>query len=84
MTPTLMGEMIYDVVRDSIKALLDPSLTASWEKGLTMVAEGNITSKEYMDKLTGFVGRRTEYVKRLNNQGMLYSQFKEASANYKS
>ncbi len=84
LTPTLMGEMIYDVVRDSIKALLDPSLTASWEKGLTMVAEGNITSKEYMDKLTGFVGRRTEYVKRLNNQGMLYSQFKEASANYKS
>ncbi len=82
LTPTLMGEMVYDVVGGSIKALLDPALTASWEKGLTMVAEGNITSGEYMDKLTGFVGRRTEYVKRLNNQRNLYAQFDAAAANY--
>ena len=84
LTPTLMGEMIYDVVGSSIKALLDPALTASWEKGLTMVAEGNITSKEYMDKLNGFVGRRTQYVKQLNNQRTLYTQFQAASVNYKS
>ncbi len=83
LTPTLMGEMIYDVVGSSIKALLDPALTASWEKGLTMVAEGNITSKEYMDKLNGFVGRRTQYVKQLNNQRTLYTQFQAASVNYK-
>ena len=51
LTPTLMGEMIYDVVGNSIKALLDPSLTASWEKGLTMVAEGNISSKEYIHRI---------------------------------
>ena len=84
LTPTLMGEMIYDVVGNSIKALLDPSLTASWEKGLTMVAEGNISSKEYMDKLNGFVGRRTEYVKTLNNQRALFTQFQAAAANYKT
>ncbi|MCH5341443.1 MAG: type IA DNA topoisomerase [Acetatifactor sp.] len=83
LTPTLMGEMIYDVVGSSIKALLDPSLTASWEKGLTLVADGSITSEEYMTKLTGFVGRRTEYVKQLNNQRALYQQFQAASANYK-
>ncbi len=83
LTPTLMGEMIYDVVGSSIRALLDPTLTASWEKGLTLVAEGNITSREYMDKLTGFVGRRTEYVKSLNNQGALYARFREISANYR-
>lgn len=83
LTPTLMGEMIYDVVSGSIKALLDPSLTASWEKGLTLVAEGEITSQEYMDKLSGFVGRRTEYVKRLNNQRQLYGMFDAAAANYK-
>lgn len=83
LTPTLMGEMIFDVVGSSIKALLDPSLTASWEKGLTLVAEGNITSQEYMDKLNGFVGRRTEYVKQLRNQGALYEQFRAAAANYK-
>ena len=83
LTPTLMGEMIYDVVGSSIKALLDPSLTASWEKGLTGVADGSITPDEYMDKLTGFVGRRTQYVKQLNNQGMLYRQFQAAAENYK-
>lgn len=75
--------MIYDVVSGSIKALLDPSLTASWEKGLTLVAEGEITAREYMDKLSGFVGRRTEYVKRLNNQRQLYGMFDAAAANYK-
>lgn len=82
LTPTLMGEMIYDVVGGSIKALLDPSLTASWEKGLTLVADGQITSDEYMTKLTGFVGRRTEYVKQLNNQRALYQQFQAAAENY--
>lgn len=84
LTPTLMGEMVYDVVSSSIRALLDPSLTASWEKGLTLVADGNITSKEYMDKLEGFVGRRTEYVKQLNNQRSLYAQFEAAAANYRT
>lgn len=83
LTPTLMGEMIYDVVGGSIRALLDPALTASWEKGLTLVAGGDITSGEYMDKLAGFVGRRTEYVKQLNNQRNLYAQFDAAAANYK-
>lgn len=82
LTPTLMGEMIYDVVENSIKPLLDPALTASWEKGLTLVAGGDITSKEYMDKLSGFVGRRTEYVKHLNNQSSLYSKFQAAASNY--
>ncbi|MCM1065892.1 MAG: DNA topoisomerase [Eubacterium sp.] len=83
LTPTLMGEMIYDVVNGSIRALLDPSLTASWEKGLTMVAAGDITSEEYMAKLTGFVGRRTEYVKQLNNQRSLYGQFNAVAENYR-
>ena len=84
LTPTLMGEMIYEVVGSSIRPLLDPSLTASWEKGLTMVADGSITSGEYMDKLTGFVGRRTQYVKQLNNQRALYDRFQAAAANYKN
>ena len=83
LTPTQMGEMIYDVVNSSIKPLLDPALTASWEKGLTLVADGNITSDEYMIKLTDFVGRRTNIVKQLNNQGLLWRQFQETSVNYK-
>lgn len=84
LTPTLMGEMIYDVVSGSIRPLLDPALTASWEKGLTMVAEGTISSQEYMDKLSGFVGRRTEYVKQLNNERQLYGMFDTAAGNYKT
>ena len=84
LTPTLMGEMVYDVVESSIKPLLEPKLTASWEKGLTMVAEGNISSDEYMGKLTDFVGRRTNAVKQLNNQGVLFQKFRTAEQFYKS
>lgn len=82
-TPTLMGEMIYDVVNHSIRPLLDPALTASWEKGLTLVADGNITSDEYMKKLDDFVTRRTNYVKQLSNQGALRYEFDKAAVNYK-
>ena len=83
LTPTLMGEMIYDVVDSSIKPLLNPALTASWEKGLTQVADGQITSEEYMGKLSDFVTRRTNIVKQLRNQGNLYERFRAAEANYK-
>lgn len=83
LTPTLMGEMIYDVVNHAIRPLLDPALTASWEKGLTMVAEGKITEEEYRKKLDDFVSRRTNIVKQLNNQSSLNRQFDEVSKNYK-
>lgn len=83
LTPTLMGEMIYDVVNNSIRPLLDPALTASWEKGLTLVADGNICSEEYMQKLDDFISRRTNIVKQLNNQGMLWQLFRAAEQNYK-
>ena len=82
LTPTQMGEMIYDVVSDSIKPLLNPALTASWEKGLTMVADGVITPEEYMGKLTDFVGRRTVAVRGLNNQGVLLRQFRATEPFY--
>lgn len=83
MTPTLMGEMIYDVVEGSIKPLLDPALTASWEKGLNMVADGTITSDDYMQKMDDFVSRRTNFVKQINNQSVLFYKFKAAEENYK-
>lgn len=82
-TPTLMGEMVYDVVAGSIKPLLDPALTASWEKGLTLVAEGNISEEEYMKKLDDFVSRRTNIVKQLGNQGFLFRQFDDIAQYYK-
>lgn len=82
-TPTKLGEIVYDVVAKSIYHLLNPELTASWEKGLTYVAQGTITSKEYLDKLEGFVERRTMQVKNLNNQTELIGLFDESSKNYK-
>ena len=83
-TPTLMGEMIYEVVNQSLRPLLEPRLTASWEKGLTLVADGNITEQEYMDKLDDFVRRRTNIVKQMNNQASLNRQFQEAAKNYRT
>ncbi|MCR5735963.1 MAG: type IA DNA topoisomerase [Lachnospiraceae bacterium] len=82
-TPELFGEMIYDVVAASIKPLLDPTLTASWEKGLTQVAEGTISPDVYMDKLNDYVARRTNQVKNLNNQSALRNCYINASRFYK-
>ena len=83
-TPTLLGEMIFDVVNCSIRQLLNPELTASWEKGLTYVAEGSITSQEYMGKLEHFVRVRTAQVEQSNYQYALRQFFDAAAANYKS
>ena len=80
-TPTLSGEMIFDVVNASIRQLLNPELTASWEKGLNYVAEGTITSDEYMEKLNRFVAQRTEQVRGSANQVALRRNF-EAVAPY--
>lgn len=82
-TPTLEGEMIFDVVAHSIKSLLNPELTASWEKGLTYVAEGDITSDEYMKKLETFIWSRTKGVLALNNQYELRGCYDRAAGFYK-
>ena len=81
-TPTLLGELVFDVVAASIRQLLNPELTASWEKGLTYVAEGSITPDEYMEKLEHFVAGRTYGVLRLNNQYQLRAYFEAAGKNY--
>ena len=81
-TPTQLGEMVFDVVDSSLRSLLNPELTASWEKGLTYVAEGSITPEEYMQKLDHFVTVRTEAVKVLNNQWMLREKYEQAAKNY--
>ena len=82
-TPTLFGEIVYEVVNCSISQLLNPELTASWEKGLTMVSNGDISSDEYMTKLERFVGIRCINVKQLNNQYSLNAVFEKISKEYK-
>lgn len=74
-TPTQLGEMIFGVVHGSIKSLLNPELTASWELGLTQVAEGQITADEYMEKLNTFIKGRFNNVINLNNAGQMTSYY---------
>lgn len=82
LTPTMLGEMIFDVVNSSIRSLLNPELTASWEKGLTYVAEGSITEDEYMQKLEKFITDRTTGVLRLNNQYQMRNCYQAVSEYY--
>jgi DNA topoisomerase III len=82
-TPALFGELIYDVVNTSIKSMLNADLTASWEKGLTYVSEGQITKEEYSVKLESFVAKMVDGVKKLNNQTALSNYYKEAAVYYK-
>ncbi len=84
LTPTQLGEMVFDVVNASIRSLLNPDLTASWEKGLTYVAEGQITEEEYMKKLDQFIISRTEGVLKLNNQYQLKSCYDAVAVCYQS
>ena len=84
LSPELYGEMIYDVVNNSIKPLLDPKLTASWEKGLSQVAEGTTSADEYMTKLNDYIKRRTESVRTMSNEGQLVYLYRQAAAFYKT
>ncbi len=82
-TPTLLGEVIYDIVYYSINGLLRADLTASWEKGLCGVADGSISEQEYTDKMTSFVIRYTDMVKKINNQNRITTVFDRARKYYK-
>ena len=82
-TPTLLGEIVFDVVSMSMRQLLNPELTASWEKGLTYVAEGTITPQEYMEKLERFVAGRTLAAGQRSDPSMLRHSFDTAASYYK-
>ncbi len=82
-TPTQLGEMIYGVVHGSIKSLLNPELTASWELGLTQVAEGKITADEYMKKLNAFIRARFDNVNKLNNVSQMTNYYNYVAQFYR-
>ena len=83
-TPTLFGEMVYEVVRSSIYQLLSPKLSASWEKGLTLVAQGSITSDEYMEKLRNFIILRTNQVMGVYNHEYLQQVYTKIAPLYEA
>ena len=68
LTPTIKGEKIYDIVRKSIPDMLNPKLTASWEKGLTMVAEKEIPKEKFMDKLDEYIKSRVIKLKKARDE----------------
>ena len=57
-TPTKKGEAIYDVILKSIPDMLNPELTASWEKGLDMVAKKEIKPEIFMEKLEKYINSK--------------------------
>lgn len=68
LTPTNKGEKIYDVVCKSIPDMLNPKLTASWEKGLTMVAQKEIPKEDFMDKLENYISTRVVKLKKARDE----------------
>lgn len=74
-TPTFLGEIIYDVCLNSIQSLLWAEMTASWEKGLSGVAEGTISKDEYTAKMNKFVCDNTNAVKQIRNQNQIMRLF---------
>lgn len=74
LTPTNKGEKVYDIVRKSIPDMLNPKLTASWEKGLTMVAQKEIPKEDFMDKLEDYINSRVIKLKRARDE-YLYGYF---------
>ena len=83
-TPTQLGEMVHDIVYVSIRSLLNPEMTASWEKGLSYVAEGKIKPDEYMTKLENFVSERTNRVRNADNRQLLRSRYQYIAQFYKN
>ena len=81
--PTQLGEMIFGVVHGSIKSLLNPELTASWEMGLDAVAQGNLSADEYMEKLDEFIRVRFNNVVNLNNTGQMIGYYNYVAQFYK-
>lgn len=82
-SPTLLGEMIYDVVDVSLRVMLNPEMTASWEKGLSQVAEGTTNKDEYMQKLESFISTKTTAVKGVDYRYQLRPYFDRAAVYYK-
>ncbi len=81
-TPTLLGEMIFDTVSVTIKALLVPELTANWEMGLSKVAEGTLKEEDYMEKLKSFIEKQVENVRVSHAQDLLIERYRYLGAIY--
>lgn len=80
LTPARLGEMIYEVVDNTIPELLIPELTAQWDKELEKIAEGELNSLEYQNKIEVYVRKAVERIKDENKNELLISKIKPFSS----
>jgi len=59
LSPEVLGEMVYEVVNMTVPALLNPKMTASWEKGLDGITRGTVIMEDYREKLEDFIRKET-------------------------
>lgn len=82
-TPALLGEYVYEATLVSMPQMLNPDLTASWEKGLSYVSQGTTTTQEYMKKLEDFIIKRVERVKQIRQPERIEQRFYQIEGFYK-
>ncbi len=76
LTPKEFGEMVYEVVYLTMPSMLNPEMTASWEKGLSMVEKGEMTSDKYRVKLDQYVSKYVENIRAKDLSGVLGSRIR--------
>ena len=83
LTPSAMGEMIYEIILMTLPSMLEPKMTASWEKGLSQLERGEITTEDYRGKLEGYVSKHVNFVKSKDLKQAVAAKLKEVNEVYK-
>lgn len=74
LSPEVLGEMVYEVVNMTVPALLNPKMTASWEKGLDGITRGTVIMEDYREKLEDFIRKETLNMVERNLTSQLVAQ----------
>ena len=74
LSPEVLGEMVYEVVNMTVPALLNPKMTASWEKGLDGITRGTVVMEDYREKLEDFIRKETLNMVERNLTAQLVAQ----------
>ena len=83
LTPSAMGEMIYEIILMTLPSMLEPKMTASWEKGLSQLERGEISTADYRGKLEAYVTKHVNSVKSGNLRQAVAVKLKEVNEVYK-
>lgn len=61
--PSMSGEILYEIVKATLPSLLNPAMTASWEKGLSAIVAGQVSKEEYLSKMNTYITKEIENIK---------------------